>query len=105
MRRALAEYEIAGIKTTLPFHRELFVNPDFLAGDIETRFLERKFLPGLAEGADGNAALLVATLLSHERQRGGWGGAQAAAGEQRSGWRLAARLGRSTRGGPWRNTP
>ena len=39
MRRALAEYEVAGIKTTLPFFREVMDDPVFIAGDLDTGFI------------------------------------------------------------------
>ncbi len=40
MRRALLEYDIAGIKTTLPFFREVIRDEDFIAGRIDTGFIE-----------------------------------------------------------------
>ncbi|MFK7846612.1 MAG: acetyl-CoA carboxylase biotin carboxylase subunit [Rhodothermales bacterium] len=40
MRRALDEFVIEGIKTTIPFHKQLMVHPDFQAGDFDTHFLE-----------------------------------------------------------------
>lgn len=40
MARALAEFEIDGIETTIPFHQRLIENPTFLKGDYTTRFLE-----------------------------------------------------------------
>jgi acetyl-CoA carboxylase biotin carboxylase subunit len=40
MRRALDEFVIEGIKTTIPFHRQLMDNPDYLAGDYTTKFME-----------------------------------------------------------------
>jgi acetyl-CoA carboxylase biotin carboxylase subunit len=40
MRRALAEYLVAGIKTTVPFFVWLFEQPDFLAGRFHTTYLD-----------------------------------------------------------------
>jgi acetyl-CoA carboxylase biotin carboxylase subunit len=40
MRRALEEFYIEGVKTTIPFHRQLFENEDFLAGNYTTKFME-----------------------------------------------------------------
>ncbi|WDL97026.1 acetyl-CoA carboxylase biotin carboxylase subunit [Alicyclobacillus sp. ALC3] len=40
MRRALSEFRIEGIKTTIPFHLKLMDNEAFRAGDVTTRFLE-----------------------------------------------------------------
>ena len=41
MRRALREYEVGGIKTTLPFFREVMDDPEFVAGDLDTGFIAR----------------------------------------------------------------
>ena len=41
MRRALAEYEIAGVKTTIPFFAWLLDDEDFLASCVDTTFLDR----------------------------------------------------------------
>ncbi|MFN6965123.1 MAG: acetyl-CoA carboxylase biotin carboxylase subunit [Pyrinomonadaceae bacterium] len=69
MRRALAEYEIGGIKTTLPFFRLVMDDAEFVAGQIDTgfipRFLERMRLgrpSGAAELAD--VAVLAAALAT-----------------------------------------
>jgi len=40
MRRALDEFVIEGVKTTIPFHRQLMDNPDYLAGKYTTKFME-----------------------------------------------------------------
>lgn len=40
MRRALREFVIEGVKTTIPFHRKLLKDPDFVAGNYTTKFLE-----------------------------------------------------------------
>jgi acetyl-CoA carboxylase biotin carboxylase subunit len=41
MRRALDEYYITGIKTTVPFHAAIMRNGDFRAGNYDTSFVER----------------------------------------------------------------
>ena len=40
MRRALDEFVIEGIKTTIPFHRKLMDNENYLKGDYTTKFME-----------------------------------------------------------------
>ncbi|MCL6274186.1 acetyl-CoA carboxylase biotin carboxylase subunit [Muricauda sp. 2012CJ35-5] len=40
MRRALDEFVIEGVKTTIPFHRQLMEHPDYLAGNYTTKFME-----------------------------------------------------------------
>lgn len=41
---ALSEYQIGGIKTNIPLHQQILHDPDFLAGNVHTRYLD-KFLP------------------------------------------------------------
>jgi acetyl-CoA carboxylase, biotin carboxylase subunit len=45
MRRALSEYLISGIKTTIPFHAQIMQNPDFILGDFDTGFVEKMIGP------------------------------------------------------------
>ncbi|APA64197.1 MAG: acetyl-CoA carboxylase biotin carboxylase subunit [Maribacter dokdonensis] len=40
MKRALDEFVIEGIKTTIPFHRQLMDHPDYLAGNYTTAFMD-----------------------------------------------------------------
>ena len=40
MKRALDEFYIEGIKTTIPFHRKLMDHPDYVAGNYTTKFME-----------------------------------------------------------------
>jgi acetyl-CoA carboxylase biotin carboxylase subunit len=40
MSRALSEYVIEGVKTTIPFHQQLMRNDDFCKGNFNTKFLE-----------------------------------------------------------------
>ncbi|WP_162418983.1 acetyl-CoA carboxylase biotin carboxylase subunit [Cyclobacterium roseum] len=40
MKRALAEFVIDGIKTTIPFHLALLDDPEFVAGNFTTKFLD-----------------------------------------------------------------
>ena len=40
MSRALSEYVIEGVKTTIPFHQQLMRNDDFIKGNFTTKFLE-----------------------------------------------------------------
>jgi acetyl-CoA carboxylase biotin carboxylase subunit len=43
MRRAVAEYKVLGIKTTLPFFERVLHHPAFLSGDFDTSFVEKVF--------------------------------------------------------------
>tara|TARA_B100000900_G_scaffold321738_1_gene280999 strand:- start:639 stop:1916 length:1278 start_codon:yes stop_codon:yes gene_type:complete len=40
MKRALDEFVIEGIKTTIPFHRQLMDHPVYISGDYTTKFME-----------------------------------------------------------------
>lgn len=40
MKRALGEFVIEGIKTTIPFHLQLMNHPDYVAGNYTTKFME-----------------------------------------------------------------
>ena len=40
MKRALDEFVIEGVKTTIPFHRALMDHPDYLKGEYTTKFME-----------------------------------------------------------------
>ncbi len=51
MRRALDEFVIEGIKTTIPFHKKIFSHPDFIKGNFNTDFLER-----ISAGKAGNGS-------------------------------------------------
>jgi acetyl-CoA carboxylase biotin carboxylase subunit len=41
LRRALDEYVITGISTTIPLHQEIIAQPEFLAGDFDIHWLEK----------------------------------------------------------------
>lgn len=40
MHRALSEFTISGIKTTIPFHMKMMKNPDFINNTFDTKYLE-----------------------------------------------------------------
>lgn len=40
MHRALSEFTITGIKTTIPFHMKMMKNPDFITNNFDTKYLE-----------------------------------------------------------------
>jgi acetyl-CoA carboxylase biotin carboxylase subunit len=68
MQRALQEYHIVGIKTTIPFHQRILNSIRFMAGHLHTAFLEQASPP--AEESDAGhleAAAIAATYLFHRR--------------------------------------
>lgn len=46
-RRALDEFHIGGVKTTIPFHLQLITNPTFRSGVYDLTFLDQEFLPNM----------------------------------------------------------
>jgi len=42
MQRALDEFVIEGVKTTIPFHKKVFRDKDFIEGNFNTKYLEKK---------------------------------------------------------------
>jgi acetyl/propionyl-CoA carboxylase alpha subunit len=72
MRRALEEMRVAGIPTSLPFHRAALFEQDFIVGRYDTDFVARwdpKKTPDLSDGAVAAAALaaVLATRARGER--------------------------------------
>ena len=90
MSRALAEYQIAGVTTTIPLLLRIMRDEDFAAGRLSTDFLERRMAGGVgdARGPRRTAALIAAALAAYERA-----GRQRVApppAQSTSGWRRAA---------------
>jgi acetyl-CoA carboxylase, biotin carboxylase subunit len=46
MRRALEEFTVSPIKTTIPLHRAIMEQADFIKGNVDTNFIERTFGAG-----------------------------------------------------------
>src|SRR6185295_20298608 len=93
MRRALLEFQVAGIRTTIPFHVELMGREDFAAGRFDIAWVDRT-LPDLtskleADGDGAVAAAIAAALMAFERS-----GAGAAAGRPAPGLSPWAEAGR-----------
>jgi len=70
MARALAEYRVVGVRTTLPALARIIAHPDFRAGRLSTAFLEQ-VLPDLRanDGRFAPIAVIAAVLAEHERAR------------------------------------
>jgi acetyl-CoA carboxylase biotin carboxylase subunit len=95
MARALAEYRVVGVRTTIPVLARTIAHPDFRAGRLSTGFLER-VLPGLTDddGARQSVAIVAAVVAEYERSRRA-SAAPPPADPALDAWRLALR----TRGG------
>jgi acetyl-CoA carboxylase biotin carboxylase subunit len=95
LQRALGEYVIGGIKTTIPFHQWLMDDDDFLAGRLDTGFIERRYRPQAAipDELTLDLALIAAVLDQWQTTR------QAATapmspsgGDSVSPWKLMGRV-------------
>jgi acetyl-CoA carboxylase biotin carboxylase subunit len=55
LKKALADFEIEGVKSNIPFLRYLIGRPEFAQGDINVKWIETSVLPGFleADGKDG----------------------------------------------------
>jgi acetyl-CoA carboxylase biotin carboxylase subunit len=70
MARALAEYRVVGVRTTIPILERVVAHPEFRAGRLSTAFLER-VLPEVHanESRLQPIAIIAATLAEYERAR------------------------------------
>jgi acetyl/propionyl-CoA carboxylase alpha subunit len=96
MTRALGEYTVAGVQTTIPILQRIIAHPDFVAGRLSTGFMERLLAADKPEAAGRHRtiALIAAALTAYERA-----GRPAAAGSPGvppatpGAWRQALRPG------------
>jgi acetyl-CoA carboxylase biotin carboxylase subunit len=92
MRRALAEYQVVGVQTTIPVLQRIVAHPDFVAGRLSTAFMERLLAADRPEGEGRHrrVALIAAALTAYDRA-----GRQAPLPAAPSGgdWRRALRPG------------
>ncbi|MBI4737707.1 MAG: acetyl-CoA carboxylase biotin carboxylase subunit [candidate division NC10 bacterium] len=93
MRRALMEYTIHGIKTTIPFHQRVMVDSDFLRGEIDTTFIDRRFAgrPHAWDDSQREVALVAGALHVFLRDQARVMARPARVGSAESPWKMAAR--------------
>ncbi|PYT01832.1 MAG: acetyl-CoA carboxylase biotin carboxylase subunit [Acidobacteria bacterium] len=94
MRRALAEYEIVGIKTTLPFFRAVMDDDEFQSGKLDTGFISR-FMERRKETEPDRSALdlaIVAAALAASKQRADSAASADVARSRPSRWAMSGRL-------------
>jgi acetyl-CoA carboxylase biotin carboxylase subunit len=97
MLRALGEYKVVGVRTTIPALERIIGHPDFRAGRLSTGLLER-ILPALHahDGQHASIALIAAVLAEYERTRqpAATAGPNAQIDAGPSAWSRATRPGR-----------
>jgi acetyl-CoA carboxylase, biotin carboxylase subunit len=97
LRRALNEYFVGGIKTNLSLFRRILNDEDFKAGRLDTGFLDRLLARPVESTADDKAAEVAAiaaglfAVLEPGTAVTSNGNANAAATEEASAWKKAAR--------------
>lgn len=73
MRRALSEYTIMGLKHNIPFHINLLNSFSFIAGQIDTNFVEQRFNMNTYEQdptqTELETAAIAATLYAHRKRQ------------------------------------
>ena len=90
MLRALSEYQVYGIKTTIPFFKRILLHPKFFKGDYTTHFI-----PNLEKEKDGSeaeekvAALIAAGIKSFSERKKG---SVSAAKRKESNWKFQGKL-------------
>ncbi len=89
MQRALREYRVEGIETSIPFYSALLADPAFATADFDTGFIDRFLKKTTIEetGELVEAAIAAAAILAFEDAQN-----VALPVETDSGWKRAARL-------------
>jgi len=63
MLRAIDEYQITGITTTLGFGKFVMQHEAFTSGNFDTHFVQKCFTPGLLQSYDAGEALIAGILI------------------------------------------
>jgi acetyl-CoA carboxylase, biotin carboxylase subunit len=94
LRRALEEYAITGIKTNAALFRRILAEPDFLRGEIHTKWLDqlltRRVALGGKESSAADAAAITAALWQ-ATQRDGATQKDGSPADEPSRWKLEGR--------------
>ncbi len=105
MRRALKEFVVKGIKTSIPFHRVVMETPSFVEGNFDTSFIEREILPSSAtrlpsDEEERRVGVMLAAIETYKRDRDRAGRSQPARSSDGAGrrWKYFGR--RSQMRGP-----
>lgn len=92
MIRAIDDYKISGVKTTLPFCKFVMQHPAFRKGDFDTHFINRYYKPEMldAKADEGELEALALLLAQLSDQVSGAGKSAGAPAETISPWRKRA---------------
>jgi acetyl-CoA carboxylase biotin carboxylase subunit len=89
LERALSEYEIGGVETTLPLFRRLVALPEFRAGDFDVQWLDRRLAAGLFEQREPSAEEV--SLAAVAAARGSRSATPVGSSSSPTAWRREAR--------------
>lgn len=92
MLRAIDEYEISGVKTTLAFCRFALAHESFVSGKFDTNFVKQHFKPEYLETVDAEEAKIAALLAAKLVEEKTKSNSSSSASEKRSKWK-ANRMG------------
>ncbi|MGE5262417.1 MAG: acetyl-CoA carboxylase biotin carboxylase subunit [Acidobacteriota bacterium] len=88
MKRALKEYKILGIATSIPFHQKLLESTSFIGGHFDTAFLDERFTMEQGGSTENEkVAAIVAALLTHDRRQHALSIPPPTGGGARTGWK------------------
>ncbi|MCB9665563.1 MAG: acetyl-CoA carboxylase biotin carboxylase subunit [Alphaproteobacteria bacterium] len=99
-RRALQDYRVVGIPTSIPFFLALFDDPDFQAGRYDTGLLTPAWLDANLPAPEASDAAFVAAAVAAFEAQASLGAGEAPAAEAGSAWVRAARWQHAHRR-PW----
>jgi acetyl-CoA carboxylase biotin carboxylase subunit len=97
MIRAIDEYKITGVQTTLGFCSYALKHPAFLDGSFDTKFVEKYFTPDnlkveLTEDEEKIASVIAAFILENKTQKQEANKGGNAEGKQKSAWKQRAKV-------------
>ncbi len=94
MARALREFLVLGVRTSIPLHQWLIAHPDVRAGEVDTGWLEREFSASSLRELEAQSveAAAIAAALAFDAHRSAVTPPRDGAGTvSQSAWRVAAR--------------
>ena len=91
MLRAVSEYKITGIKTTLPFFDRALRHPKFIEGDFDTSFVGRLQVENDDRVRATEIAMAVAAVATYQGRRQSKAAPESGKSQGSSWWRLGNR--------------
>jgi acetyl-CoA carboxylase biotin carboxylase subunit len=98
LRRALDEYEISGIKTTLPFFRDIVRDEEFIAGRLDTGFITRFHArrqtpqPDMLDNTTEQDVAIIAAALHYAQQQRALAAKGPSASDIENRWKMSGRV-------------